>query len=395
MTENIFRVYFSIFFLVSGVTGCQSTGHKHDEHEEHENGHTQEIHLSEQKFRSLEMKLDTLPVRNMNNYVAVSGQLKVPPQNQASVTTAIGANIHSIYVREGEKVKKGQILASLSHPDLIRLQSDYNSSWNQLQFLEKEYRRQMKLREEQIGSGKEYERVTAEYRAMVGTVNGYRAQLKLLGLNPEKILEGSIAELVPLTAPIGGFIHSVTVRTGQYAGPETSLFEIINTDGIYADLMVFEKDADKVKTGQQVQFTLESRHGQTLEATIRSVGKTFEPDSKAIHIYAEIGTDQEHLIPGMYVKGRIITRDGSSPAIPEGGLVREGDRHYIFAAGKEEVEGELVWTFKPVEVIKGIQDNGWAEVKLLRQLEGGTLVAMNNAYYLLAELKKGETEHQH
>jgi cobalt-zinc-cadmium efflux system membrane fusion protein len=150
-----------------------------------------------------------------------------------------------------------------------------------------------------------------------------------------------------------------------------------------------------VKIGQQVQCTLESLPGQTLEAIIRSVGKTFEPDSKAIHLYVEIGGNQEHLIPGMYVKGRIITRDGSISAIPEEGLVREGDRYYIFTAGKEEVEGELMWAFKPVEVIKGIQDNGWAEVKLLRQFEGGTLIAMNNAYYLLAELKKGETEHQH
>ncbi|MBE63579.1 MAG: efflux transporter periplasmic adaptor subunit, partial [Flammeovirgaceae bacterium] len=46
--------------------------------------------------------------------------------------------------------------------------------------------------------------------------------------------------------------------------------------------------------------------------------------------------------------------------------------------------------FVPEEIIVGAMDNGWIEVKLLQPLEEGTTVAWNNAYYLLAEMKKGE-----
>jgi cobalt-zinc-cadmium efflux system membrane fusion protein len=391
---NRIKTYFLLFFLTFGLAGCRSVSPKHEEHE-HEGEHAEEIHFSEQKFRTLSMKVDTLPMRNINSYVEANGQFKVPPQNNATVTAVIGANVHSIRVREGDHVKKGQTLAFLSHPDLIRLQTDYVSHWNQLQFLEKEYLRQTKLQEEKIGSGKEYERIASEYRALQGTVKGYQAQLSLLGLNADKILKGSMMEQVPLPAPISGYIQAISVRTGQYAAPETNLFEIVNTDEIYAELMVFEKDLSQVKVGQQVYCRIESCPDKPVLATVQSVGKTFEQDSKAIHLYAAISETQEMLVPGMYVRGSIMTSEQKSYALPEEGIVREGDKHFIFIAEKEQTDGDSIWAFRPLEVIKGAQDDGWVEVKLLQQPENDLFIAMNNAYYLQAEFKKGETEHQH
>ncbi len=389
-----FKTYLLFLFLTSGLVGCQTGGPKHEEHE-HEGDHADEVHFSEQKFRSLDMKVDTLSMRNMNSYVEANGRLKVPPQNQATVTAVIGANIHSIQVREGDQVKKGQTLALLSHPELIQLQTNYISSWNQLQFLGKEYRRQTRLQEEKIGSGKEQERITAEYHAMQGTVNGYEAQLRLLGLNAGEIRRGAMVEKIPLPAPISGSIHAVRVRTGQYAAPETTLFEIVNTDEIYAELMIFEKDLSLVKVGQQVQCMVESYPGKTVQATVKSLGKTFEQDSKAIRVSAVISNAKNTLIPGMYVRGSIITGGQKSYAVPEEGIVREGGKHFIFKAEQEQVDGKVVWAFRPIEVVRGVQDNGWVEVKLLEQPEKDELIVMNNAYYLQAELKKGETEHVH
>ena len=60
-----------------------------------------------------------------------------------------------------------------------------------------------------------------------------------------------------------------------------------------------------------------------------------------------------------------------------------------------DTEEELPEAFEPVEVIAGAIDEGWIEVKLLKPLENSVTVAWNNAYYLLAEMKKGEAEHNH
>ena len=390
----------SLFIAACGNSGHEEEGHEHEngeasEHHEHGEGHEEEVHFSEQQFQSLNMKVDTLPFRNISSYVEANGQLEVPPQNEAAVTAIIAANVTSIKVIEGDKVSKGQVLAYLSHPDLIKLQTDYFNSWNQLQYLEKEYQRQKKLYEEKVGSGKEYQKIQSDYQSMKGNVNGYEAQLKMMGLGQEKIKQGEIYEQIPVPSPISGHIRLVEVKTGQYVQPQTEMFEIVNINHIHADLMVFEKDMHKVKEGQKVRFSIESLPDKELEATIYAVGKSFEQDPKAIHLHAEIENKEGLLIPGMYVWGRKMTEIIQSYALPEAAVVREGEKYFIFTAKKENDNGETEWAFEPVEVIAGAIDEGWIEVKLLKPLENSVTVAWNNAYYLLAEMKKGEAEHNH
>jgi cobalt-zinc-cadmium efflux system membrane fusion protein len=388
----------SLFFSACGSpSNNESAHHEEEKGHEHESGEEseQEVHFSEQQFQSLAMKVAVLPYRNINSYVEANGQLEVPPQNEATVTAIIGANITSIKVIEGDKVRKGQVLAYLSHPDLIKLQTDYVNSWNQLQYLEKEYQRQKKLYEEKVGSGKEFQKTQADYQSMKGMVKGYEAQLTLIGVRFDKILEGDIYAQVPVVSPINGHIRLVEVKTGQYVQPQTEMFEIVNIDHIHADLMVFEKDVHKVEEGQKVRFTVESLPEKELEATIYTVGKSFEQDPKAIHLHAEIENKEGLLIPGMYVRGKIMIDDTRSYALPEAGVVRDGDKFFIFSAQKKNNNKKTEWTLEPMEVIVGTKDDGWVEVKLLKPLQKTRKVAWNNAYYLLAEMKKGDAEHDH
>ena len=51
--------------------------------------------------------------------------------------------------------------------------------------------------------------------------------------------------------------------------------------------------------------------------------------------------------------------------------------------------------YTPMEVSTGNSSNGWVAVEFLQEIPAGALVAINNAYYLMAEMKKGEAEHSH
>lgn len=402
--KTIIRTYTiiaaSLFLFACGNSNHQEEGHDHGnekttEHHEHGEGHEEEVHFSEQQFKSLNMKLDTLAVRNISSYVEANGQLEVPPQNEAAVTAVIGANITQIKVIEGDKVKKGQVLAYLSHPNLIQLQTNYVSNWNQFQYLEQEYQRQKKLYEEKVGSGKEFQKIQAEYQAIAGKVKGDEAQLKLMGLNIKKIRNNEIYGEVPVISPIDGHIQLVEVKIGQYVDPQKEMFEIVNIDHIHADLMVFEKDVHKVKENQKIRFTVASLPGKEMEAVIYSIGKSFESSPKAVHIHAEIENKEGLLIPGMYVRGQIISENTQSYALPDGGVVREGEKYFIFTAKQENDNGKIEWAFEPVEVVIGGKADGWTEIKLLKPLKKGVTVAWNNAYYLMADMKKGEAEHEH
>src|SRR5690606_28992734 len=118
-----------------------------------------------QQFDALQMQTDTISLRNMTGYVEANGTLEVPPQNEASITTVVGANVVSIEVIEGDQVKRGQIVAYLSHPNIIKMQTDYLNAYSNSNFLMKDFERQKKLYDAGVGSGMNFQKAKAEYDA--------------------------------------------------------------------------------------------------------------------------------------------------------------------------------------------------------------------------------------
>ncbi len=392
--KNTTYIILTVLMLSLSITSC---GNKENHNEEtnneskEEHSDSEDVMLSAQQFKALKMKIDTIASRNMSGYVEANGTLEVPPQSEAAITSVIGANVVSIEVIEGDKVNKGQVVAYLSHPNIIQMQTDYLNAYSNSTFLMKGFERQQKLYDAGVGSGANFQKAEAEYEASKAMVNGMAAQLQLINVSSASVRNGKIAQRIGLRSPIEGFVQKVEVKTGQYVEPQTELFEIVDTHHVHADLMVFEKDVYKVKKGQKVTFNTQSIQDEELSAEIYSVSKTFEDNPKAVHVHAEIENKKGDLIPGMYIQGRIQVESTETIAVPESAIVKEGDRYYVFSAEKENDD----WSFKPVEVILGAKDGNWIAVKFSEEIERHTKFAYNNAYYLIAEMKKGEAEHEH
>ena len=373
----------------------ESDGHDHGAEKKEasdEHGHDEEVKLTQKQIDVLGIKIDQLSKQNLGGFIEVNGKLGVPPQNEAIVTSILGANISSIKAIEGDKVKKGQTLAYISHPSIITMQTDYLQTYNKLTFLEQDYNRQKKLYEANVGSGRDYQLAQSAFSSAKGLAKGLASQLSLLGISAKSVRNGNISQVAPIRSPIDGFIEKVEIKSGQYVLPQTPLFEVVNTEHIHADLMVFEKDVNKVKNGQTVQFTIESLGNKELTAKIYSVGKSFEEGPKALHVHAEIENKDKNLIPGMYVKARIITENTLAQALPEDAIFQEGEQYFVFAAEKED-DGS--WGFIPKEVLVKNTRSGFTAFDFVNPIEKGTLVAQSGAYYLMAELKKSEAEHTH
>ena len=400
--KNTLYIILAVLILSFSATSCgnkeshnEEDGHAHDEktnnESKEEHSDSEKVMLSARQFEALKMKIDTIASRNMSGYVEANGTLEVPPQNEAAITSVVGANVVSIEVIEGDKVNKGQVVAYLSHPNIIQMQTDYLNAYSNSTFLKKNYERQQKLYNAGVGSGANFQKAEAEYDASKAMVNGMAAQLKLLNINSNSVANGTIAQRVALRSPIEGYVQKVEVKTGQYVEPQTELFEIVDTHHVHADLMVFEKDVYKVKKGQKVTFNIQSIEDDELSAEIYSVSKTFEDNPKAVHVHAEIENKKGNLIPGMYIQGRIQTESTKTMALPESAIVKEGDKFYVFSVEKENVD----WSFKPIEVILGDKDGDWVAIQFSEEIATNTKFAYNNAYYLIAEMKKGEAEHAH
>ncbi|MFZ6053389.1 efflux RND transporter periplasmic adaptor subunit [Halocola ammonii] len=392
---------FSLFTAAVLFSACSDNQHNHDDHNHEADNAAQEhhsenvVHLTAAQFQDLGMKVGKMEMRDLKSSVMANGRLEVPPQNEATVTAILGGNVYDIQVIEGDDVSKGQTLAYLSHPSLTELQSTYLKAYNNLQFLKKDFERKKKLYESEVGSGKEFQQAESEYLTAQSTVKSHEAQLRQLGLNPDRIREGEFYQKLPIKSPINGSITMVEVKTGQYVSPDTPLFEIVNVEHIHADLMVFEKDVAKVEKGQEITFTVESLPGQELSAVIYAVGKKFEQDPKAIHIHAEINNKTGNLIPGMYIQGEIHVDSQNFAALPEQAIVSEGSHFMAFMAQQGTPEDPEEWEFTAVELTPKKSYKGWTAVEFSEKIPEEANFALNNAYYLQAEKDKEGAEHSH
>lgn len=389
--RNTGKLMAAFTVLMMMACGDNSKTAEEDSHVDSPGEMVEEAMLTAQQFDALGMQVDSLQSRNLQGFIAASGLLEVPPQNEAMITAVIGANVSEILVIEGDQVKKGEVLAYISHPDLIQKQTDYLNAFHQYNLQKKEFERQRKLYQAGVGSGETYQRAEAALNNAEGRVLGLESQLRLLHLNPQRIAQGQIAQRIPVISPIVGAVHKINVKTAQFVEAQNPIFEIVNIEHVHADLMVYEKDASKVKVGQQVNFTVESFPGEELQARIIAVGKIFEQDPKAIHVHAEINQKPEGLIPGMYVQGRILLDSTKSIALPEDAIAKQGDAFFVFTA---EREGEG-WSFKPMEVIPDVTAGSWTKLKFMDTVKPHVKFAYNNAYYLMAQMNKGEGGHHH
>ncbi len=413
-TRILTAMIISTFFI-----SCNSGKMESNNEEEHtEHGAEGVVVLNKKQMEALNLELGNFQMRNLTTVVKVNGQLAVPPASSADVTAIIGGNVKEIKVFFGDRVRKGQVLAVLEHPDFVALQEDFAVIANQLEFLEKEYERQKKLFESNVGAGRDFQRVKSEYNTARARYQGLKLRLELLHISPEKVKAGEISNTVNIVAPIRGYVNSMNIKMGTYVDDKDKLFEIADNNAIHADFMVFENDVYLVKKGQKVHFTVSNMPDRELMAIVFAIGKEFEPNTRSVHIHAKIIGDKTGLIPGMYISGHLHTDEKYTRTLPNEAIVTEGTKSYIFirdGAEPEEIhthpedgdhgeeehgsheqgdDGEDM-AFKMIEVVPGRKDDGYTEIYFLDSLAENTQVVMNTAYYLLADMKKEETEHGH
>ncbi len=403
------------FVVAATLMSCNSNNKKANESEEHEeHGNENVVVLNKNQREALNLKLGTFQMRNLTTVVKSNGQLEVPPASSAELTAVIGGNVKEIDVFHGDKVIKGQQLVVLEHPNYIALQEQFAEIANRLEFLELEFERQKELFENNVGAGRDYQQAKAEYNTAKAKYEGLKSRLQLLNLSPDKVMEGKISNTIAIKSPINGFVNKINIKVGSYVDAKDILLEITDNSAIHADFMVYEKDVHLVKEGQKIHFTVSNRPDEEFTANVFAVGKQFEANTRAVHVHAKINEKVSGLIPGMYISGHLHTDEKYTRTLPNDALVTEGTKSYIFILDNESLEEHAEekndeghehvdvdddehdkMAFKMTEVIPGLKDDGYTEIHLIDSLPENTKVVMNVAYYLLADMKKEETEHDH
>ena len=345
------------------------------------------VELRDDQIKLANIETGIFEMRSMSGTLKVNGTVSVAPQNLATVCMPMGGFIKSTTLMPGNAVSKGQTLAVIENSEYIDMQQNYLETKNKLEYAEAEYIRHKELYKDDVYSQKNLQQVTTEYKNFKSMVSAYKQKLNLIGIDPLKLNEDNISRSVAVVSPISGFVKAVNVSIGKSVSASDVLFEIVNSEKLFLELTLFEKDADKVSKGQKIRFFINNETEQH-EAVIYQTGKSISSDN-TYKVYANVSTPCNNILPGMYVNAVIEASSIQVTALPSDAIVSFDDKNYIFIFDKSKMEkGNSMTEYRMVEVQKGVTDGGFTEVKLPKDIDFKTTkVVIKGAYNLLSAKK--------
>jgi cobalt-zinc-cadmium efflux system membrane fusion protein len=404
---NIKTCYLLLVFGLLLITACSQTKKDNTQDTKSETAKPVDgIPLTESQMKAVGITLGTIEEKNLKAIVKANGQLEVPPQNKAEVTLLTGGIVKNITVLEGSVARKGQVLATIENAQLVQLQQDYLTAKSSLGYAKQEYNRQMELKAQNAGTGKIYQQAEANYTAEQAKTASIARQLRQLGIHPENVDEGHISNQIAITAPISGTIGKINIETGSFAEPSKPLMNIVDNSKVHCDLLVYEKDLFKVHKGQSVSFMLTNQDNREITGKIYGINQSFENESKGIILHAIIQNPSKYnLIEGMYVSASIDVGNQMVTAVPTDAIIKVGGKEYIYYLKKiiapqkaEEKKGDKdgdkdgdksfgkTYLFDKAEIVSGVSDLGYTEIKLIEELPAKTQIVIKGAFYILSSV---------
>lgn len=350
--KNLYILLISALFFACG------NSEKNTETIEKTSENENSIQISQKQFEKEGMQFGTLTEQPFHTVVKVNGMIDVPPENRASVSTFVGGYVSKIPLLVGDKIKKGQLVASLTNTEFVEIQQEYQEIAAQLNYLKNEFNRQKTLFDEKITSEKNYLKAESTYKSNLAVFNGLRRKLQMMNINPKNVEKGQITATINLYAPINGYVTKVNVSNGAFVSSASELLEIVNTEHIHLELTVFEKDILKIKKDQKIKFKIPESSDKTFNADVHLVGTSINSD-RTIKVHGHLENEDVNFITGMFVEAEIFVDSNKKIAMPKSATLKN-DTHYFALVLKEEKNETLY--FKKVLLEVGATNEDYIEI---------------------------------
>lgn len=372
MTHKLFYILPALALLVSckGEPQKQATAVKTKPAEDNT------ITLSPEQYRNAALQVGQPEQRTISATLRVNGVVDVPPANIHTISFPMGGYIRSINLLPGMQLRKGQVMATIEDQGFVQLQQDYLTAKSKLNFDRADFERQQLLSQTESNSQRTLQQATATYESQKVLLKALGEKLRLIGINPDKLSEGTLSRTVAVYAPVSGYISKVNVNQGKYVAPTDVLFELIDPSELHINLRVFENDAQNIKPGQVVTCALNNKPDQKFRTRVAYVAHNLD-DDRAVAVHCHLEKPVAGLLAGNFVSGEIELNDQMVSAVPDGGIVSWQGKRYVFTTNDRK-------SFTLVPVATGASAAGFTALQAA--VPGNELVT-HNAYVLLTMLK--------
>ena len=299
---------------------------------------------------------------NFDHHIEIQANIKT--RQNVLLYPEYNGTLKKVYVEEGQKVKKGKLLAQI---DDAGLKNQLEQLQIQARLSKTTYERTQRLWNQNIGSEMNLLQAKATYESQLKTVAQLKKQL----------------QRTQILAPFSGTIDEIVANTGANLLPgQTPVMRIVNLKKMYTEASVPERYLEQVKKGTSttVKIPMLDREYAT---TIRQTGNFINPNNRSFRVETLLPNPDEMIKPNLSCKLKINDYSNPEALMIPMRIVKENanGKKYIFklkSDGKDQVYRTKQTfvrlgknTMDKVEVLEGIQAGD------LLVDEGATIVENN------------------
>jgi Cu(I)/Ag(I) efflux system membrane fusion protein len=228
------------------------------------------------------------------------GRVDYDETSLRTVTAWIGGRIDRLHVSTtGERVKRGQVIATLYSPEVYNAHQDLIQARKQFERL-------------QDGA------TPSAGRAAEAALNAARDRLRLLGVPGGELRAMESAdkpsERVRIRTPFGGTVIERLATQGSYVETGTGLYRVADLSTLWVQLDAYESDLSVLKAGQEVSLGVEALPGKVFKGRVTFVDPVLDPKTRTARVRIEVRNDNRRLRPGMFVEASVQSGNGAKTA---------------------------------------------------------------------------------
>lgn len=312
--------------------------------------------------------------RSVSYTVTAIGSLKTP--EHVTISPKKAGIIDKIFVKEGDRVKRGQVLVQLDDVDARLQVQRAEAKVQEAEALVENNRntigRYGKLFDTMVIPQQTYDDLVLKLKVDKAKLDLAKVELDMAKQN---LLDHRIV------SPIEGVINLKIASLGEHVNvaPKDEIITVVQMDPLELEFYLPENWVGKVHLGSKIQFTVKAFSEEKFTATLQFVSPTADPATRNVRLKAVIPNPHYRLKPGFFAEATVQT--GINPkalVVPESALFSQEGRILAFVvqngvAHRREVETGHRFEGK-VEILKGIQKGELVVTAGHEQLSEGTKV---------------------
>jgi cobalt-zinc-cadmium efflux system membrane fusion protein len=233
----------------------------------------------------------------------VVGTVRYDVRRFAAVGARSTGRIRRLLKIAGDEVKPGDILADIESVDLGRAQAAAEALRGKEIAALSNLQREEQLAQAKVTAAREAEVAKADHQALRAERRAAEKAVAALGGGVE-----SEVGILKLRSPIRGRVVMAKASQGQTVEPSETLFEVADLSKVWVELMVFERDLDRIRAGDAVEILPAAARGAVVQGTIAHVSELVDPTTRSAVIRVEVDNHQGWLRPGQSTSARIQSR---------------------------------------------------------------------------------------